>query len=61
MSFTSLNHEFIFSLKAETLGRMFMPRASTFEILKASIIQEPLVLDSLRVGSANGSCRLTFS
>ena len=61
MSFADLDHEFAFRLKAETLGRMFMPRASTFEILKASIIQESLVLDSLKVKSSNGECRLTFS
>jgi hypothetical protein len=61
MSFAALDHAFVFPLNAETLGRMFMPRASSFEVLKASIIQEYLVLDSLRVKSTNGSCRLTFS
>ena len=61
MSFVDLDHEFVFPLNGETLGRLFMPRASTFEILKASIIQESLVLDSLRVKSSNGECRLTFS
>ena len=61
MSFADLDHEFVFPLSGETLGRMFMPRASTFEILTASIIQESMVLDSLRVKSGNGECRLTFS
>lgn len=61
MSFTDFDQEFLFRLNAETLGRLFMPRASTYEILKASIIQESLVLDSLMVESANGVCRLTFS
>jgi len=61
MSFAKLDHEFVFSLSGETLGRMFMPRASTFEILKASIVQESLVLDSLKVTSGKGECRLTFS
>jgi hypothetical protein len=61
MSMSDLNSQFDFSLSGETLGRLFMPRASTFEVLTASVVQESFVIDSVRVESPSGRCRLTFS
>jgi hypothetical protein len=61
MSFAPLDQEFLFAFNGETLGRMFMPRANSFEVLENSLIQEALVVDSLRVKSDSGECRLSFS
>ena len=61
MSHSALEQEFLFAFNGETLGRMFMPRASTFEVLEQSPVRETLVVDSLRVQSESGQCRLSFS
>jgi len=52
---------FSFSLDGDTLGRLFMPRAGTFELLQASVIQEQFVVDAIAVESAVGRCRLVYS
>ncbi|MEM9301663.1 MAG: hypothetical protein AAGE01_06110 [Pseudomonadota bacterium] len=52
---------FSFSLDGDTLGRLFMPRAGTFEILTASVLQEQFVVDSVVVESPGGRCRLVYS
>ena len=56
-----MSQQFIFSMSGETLGRLFMPRAGTFEVLTASVVQEQFVIDSLAVESATGRCRLLYS
>ncbi len=55
------HHLFRFELDADELGRLFMPRASTFEVLQASVLQESFILDSVNVESSHGSCRMTYS
>ncbi|MDJ0657040.1 MAG: hypothetical protein QNJ40_22970 [Xanthomonadales bacterium] len=55
------SHVFSFELGAETLGRLFMPRASTFEVTASSNIQESFVVDSVLVQSSQGECRLAYS
>jgi len=52
---------FEFQLSAEDLGRLFMPRASTFDVLQVSALQESFILDSVVVESSSGQCRLTYS
>ncbi len=54
-------HRFRFDMGAEELGRLFFPRASTFEVLQASVLQESFILDSVVVDSTIGQCRLTYS
>lgn len=61
MTEAQLTGSFVFRLDGEALGRLFMPRAGTFEILQASAIQESFVVDSILVQSEGGRCRLTFS
>lgn len=56
-----LTGSFVFRLDGETLGRLFMSRAGTFEVLQASALQESFVVDSVLVQSESGRCRLTFS
>lgn len=58
---TLSQHVFQFELGAEDLGRLFMPRASTFEVLQASVLQESFALDSVVVESPGGVCQLTYS
>ena len=57
----TVTQRFDFSLDGDTLGRLFMPRAGTFELLQASVIQEQFVVDSISVDSATGRCRLVYS
>lgn len=54
-------HLFNIELNAEDLGRLFMPRASSFEVLQVSPLQESFILDSVVVDSNSGGCRLTYS
>jgi hypothetical protein len=61
MSLTDRDNEFMFHFNADTLGRLFMPRAGTFEVLGASVLQESFVVDSVVVASESGRCRLTYS
>lgn len=56
-----MNPEFVIRLDAETLGRLFMPRATTFEVLSASIVQEQFVIDTIDIVSEQGRCRLVYS
>ena len=56
-----MNPEFVIRLDAESLGRLFMPRASTFEVLQASVVQEQFVVDAVGVQSETGKCRLIYS
>lgn len=56
-----VNQDFLFRLNGEALGRLFMPRASTFEVLKASVVQEQFVIDAVVVESTSGLCRLLYS
>lgn len=52
---------FNFELDGEQLGMLFMPRAGTFEILQASVVQEQFIVDQVQVDSPRGSCRLVYS
>ena len=61
MAEPQLTGSFVFRLDGEILGRLFMSRAGTFEILQASALQESFVVDSIEVQSESGRCRLTFS
>ncbi len=61
MSESQLSGSFVFRLDGESLGRLFMSRAGTFEILQASALQESFIVDSIEVQSRSGRCRLTFS
>lgn len=61
MNDSNRHNEIEFRLTAEEIGRLFMPRASTFEVLSASVLQEQFVVDSLMAESERGRCRLTFS
>ena len=56
-----MNPEFVFRLDAETLGRLFMPRAGTFEVLQASVVQDQFVVDAVGVQTDGGKCRLIYS
>lgn len=56
-----MTQNFSFSLDGDTLGRLFMPRAGTFEILQASVIQDQFVVDAISVESPGGRCRLVYS
>ena len=61
MSLTDVDNQFVFRFDADTLGRLFMPRAGTFEVLDASLLQDSFVVDSVVVTSDSGRCRLTYS
>lgn len=52
---------FAIMLDAESLGRLFMPNAGSFEVVKTPIIQDEYVVDSLDVISPAGKCRFVFS
>ncbi|MDX1571197.1 MAG: hypothetical protein R3200_11990 [Xanthomonadales bacterium] len=56
-----MNPEFVIRLDAEALGRLFMPRAGTFEVLQASVIQDQFLVDAVGVESEVGKCRLLYS
>ena len=56
-----MNRTFNISMNGDTLGRLFMPRAGTFEVLEASVLQEQFVVDSIHVDGADGRCRLAYS
>lgn len=56
-----MNPEFVVRLDAETLGRLFMPRATTFEVLSNSLVQEQFVIDTIDIVSEQGRCRLVYS
>ena len=50
-----------FTLTAEQIGRLFLARAHTFEVLDAPAPEGGFVLDSVIVESDNGKCSLTYS
>lgn len=49
------------TLSAEQIGRLFLGRAHTFEVIDSPVPQGSFVLDSVLVESDNGKCRLTYS
>lgn len=61
MSERTADSHFAILLDAETLGRLFMPNAGSFEVLSSSALQDDYIVDSLDVASPLGKCRLVFS
>lgn len=52
---------FAIVLDGESIGRLFMPNAGTYEVVPGSPLQEEYVIDSLNVVSPSGKCRLVYS
>ncbi|MCG8464662.1 MAG: hypothetical protein MI750_07405 [Xanthomonadales bacterium] len=61
MTAANVDTHFALMLDAESLGRLFMPNAGSFEVIAEPAIQDEYIVDSLDVASPLGKCRLVFS
>ncbi|GAB4194267.1 MAG: hypothetical protein Tsb002_25590 [Wenzhouxiangellaceae bacterium] len=61
MGENSNDAHFVIMLDAESLGRLFMPNAGSFDVINSTLVQEEYMVDSLDVASPQGKCRLIFS
>lgn len=58
---SEMNQSVTVVLTAEQIGRLFLGRAHTFEVIEQPVPAGSFVLDSVVVESDNGKCRLTYS